>query len=231
MTRTLMILVAVAFGFAATSALAGTVALPDTGSGSLTFDTNSFANGFQVHQTPVEDAISATGHDLETFARIGGPDEGSVASKLELSFRGNLVNGIGTDLWIYEIGILESMNLTIGIGSQTKTVTPTDTGGFFMATNSAGKLVRVDYNLVKIDLSDFGFSTGKTDYDSILITAPLKSGSQSVYLTPDIGAVAANLYIDNQERHAVVPLPSSALMGLGLLAVALAGRVLRRRRR
>jgi len=221
MTRTLMIFVALAVGLGATNALAGTVGLPDIGGGTITFDTAQFATGYGTLDTPVVSPGNALGYDLSDFARVGGQLPGSEFAALPLTFDGNLWNGTGTDLWIYEIGWVDDIELAIN--GKTFTFETTDTGALAPGT---GHKVR----LLEIDLDKFGLGSGDTGIDTITISTP-RNGTD--WYTPDIAAVAANLIMGGEQepRVAVVPLPSSALMGLGLLAVALAGRALRRRRR
>jgi hypothetical protein len=190
------------------------VDLADLGGGTITFDTNQFAVSYGTTTGLVENPDRALGYDLGSFARVGGENYGSEDSSLELIFGGNLVNEAGVDLWFYEIGWVD--NVTIEIDGTKKTYLPTDT----TVDNSTGKAIR----LAKIDLGDWGYGTGSIGFDTITIhTERFDMG----WHTPDVAAVAVRLA--GPDVHSV-PLPSAALMGIGLLAVALAGRTRRRRR-
>ena len=223
MARILMILVVAGFGLFATTALAGTVNLPYFGDSEITFDTAQFATSTGASVGTVRRPGRLLGYDLSTLGSIGGPNFGTEFSSLQLYFGGDLWNGTGADLWIYELGDADDVQVRIG-SSVVRYTSP------FTGAMAPPPLDSNEVRLVAIDLDDFGLGSGDTGISSITIeTATLGSD----WHTPDVAAVAANLQIDgeNGPRVAVVPLPSAGLMGLGLLAVALAGRALRRRRR
>jgi hypothetical protein len=229
MARSLTILVALAVGLTATTALAGSVTLPDIGGGTLTFDEKQFVTDTGTSTGTIAEEWKVVGSDLSRFARVGGVNFGKEDSSLELLFGGEIRDGAGTDIWIWEIGLVD--DVTVTIGNVTKTYAATDTGADAPSNG-------FDVWLVEVDINDFvGGTGGDTGISSIVIETALRDEAdwadpdEPEWHTPDLGAVAAYQTFDNTNRYAVVPLPSSALMGLGLLGVALAGRALRRRRR
>ncbi|MEL7239346.1 MAG: hypothetical protein AAGK78_10825, partial [Planctomycetota bacterium] len=104
----------------------------------------------------------------------------------------SIFNGVGADLFVWEIGFLESFEVALD-GTSGIVFAPADTG-----VNAGG----FDVNFAAIDLSDFGVAAGALYSGSVTFTSV---GGNS----PDLGAVAAN----------VIPSPSAALGGLGLLTL------------
>jgi hypothetical protein len=220
MSRSLLVLAVLAGFLPGATVLADTVLLPEIGDNSdtITFDSADFANDYEVLSGIVNDPSGALGYSFADYASIGGSGNASASAALKVSFSSNLVNGDGTDLWLYKIGNRETFNLTIGNVTQETNVAWT-----FETAKPHG----YDVNLVKIDLTDFGFGTGDTGLDYFVMSSWYKTSGR-YWTTPDLGAAVAAF---RDVRVAVVPLPAAGLSGFGLLACAMAARALRRRRR
>ncbi|MEL7239345.1 MAG: hypothetical protein AAGK78_10820 [Planctomycetota bacterium] len=148
---------------------------------------------------------NAIGSDVNTFARINsfavaGPvfDFFQSAATLSLDLPGPLVNGSGADLFVWEIGDIETFSLSLPGQS---------TGRLFDAV-ATGERTDVGYNInfVAIDLSDFGLA------EDDVVSGPLTFGSVGGN-SPDIGALAFNI------STSAIPTPAAALGGLGLLSI------------
>lgn len=220
MYRVLLILAILAGLSSGATALAGTVDLPEIGDNldKITFQDSAFAVSYTVLTGIVNLPGDALGYDVSTYASIGGAGKASASASMRITFSSNLINGDGIDLWLYKVGTREGFNLTIG--NTTKRVG--------VAWTHETRLPHgYDVNLAKIDLSDYGFGVGDTGVDSFVMSSWYHD-VQKYWTTPDLAAAATDY---RNTRAIAIPLPSAGLMGLGLLALSLAGRTLRRRRR
>ena len=124
--------------------------------GGFTFDDNAYVDAllgssgsFTTSGGTLADVLTDT--DAATFAFS---DTNNPNAYVNLGFTDNLlINGIGADLVLFELGNLDSLRLSLSLGETTITYITTWTGDTVGGQN---------LNAVAIDLDDFGIAPGVT---------------------------------------------------------------------
>jgi hypothetical protein len=134
--------------------------------GGYTFDDNAYVDVLLNSLGDYTTVGGAPGDSVadvltDTDAGSGATEFSSTAGAyLQLGFTDNLlINGIGDDLVLFELGLEDSFELSLSLGGTTRTYTTLYTnesaGGYFL-------------NAVTIDLSDFGVAASATVSDFIV---------------------------------------------------------------
>jgi hypothetical protein len=171
--------------------------------GGINFQDNAFADIL----------ISSSG----SFTTVGGTlaqvltdkDPGTFAfsrdpgSYVELGFTdNNLVNGPGEDLALFELGVVDTFQVSLTIGGTTRNY-----GSSFTGETAGG----FPLNLAKVDLSDFGVADGASLNGVVIGLSFLSTGGTTVPSLSLVGAINSSDIV-----HGVPDGGSTA----GLLALA-----------
>ena len=181
--------------------------------GGLNFDDDAFADilinssgNFNISGGTLSDVL--TDNDAGTFAFSFTP-----GASVELGFVDNLlINGVGADLAIFELGFPDSFEVSVTAGGLTKSFLSQSTNVFENG---------FQLNVAKIDLDDFGIASGTT-LSSVLIGLDTVSSSGTV---PSLSLVGA---LNSVSPAASVPEPASTAAILAMAAVA-SGKLLKRK--
>jgi hypothetical protein len=149
----------------------------------------SFSGLFSTNTGSFNNAVTDTSVDTYVWAT-------ATSSSFGLGFAsGTLVNNVGADLVLFEIGTT-SDPFALTIGSTTQTLTATDTG----FTTTGG----LQLNAVTVDLGAFGVASGAS-VDSILLALPVNGADFAL-----AGALEAS----------PIPVPAAVWMfGSGLIGL------------
>ena len=182
-----------------------------TAVGGYNFEDNAFADTL----ISSSGGYSVTGDSLAAALTDKNPGTFALSTTLgvtdfvQLGFTDNvLVNGLGADLVLFELGVPSVFGVSITIGGTTRSYASVSTGA------QAGGF---GLNAAAIDLSDFGIAFGAS-LSSIVILMGDASNTQ-----PSLSLVGA---LNSRELGSQIPEPAS----LSLAVIALLGLAATRRR-